>query len=357
MNCWDTVRFKRHNFQEVRPSLFSIAIDRESGLPLYLQIKDRILYEISVANLPPGTVLPSIRQLASQLNVATATVRHAYASLEAEGFVVTRQGKGMLVGELNAYPPVEDIPYREQIVSLFTSAIARAHATGTSMSEIKEAIVQAMARWEGLPKVLFVGAESTYLEHYRPYLLDAFKSLAVDVTAILLQDFEQQPLLASDWLVPPLCVVTLVRSYARVRKLIDDSHTPIIAMALHLSDETKRSLMEIPREAQTVLVSERSNLAGFQHLAEGYLTMDTPLVPQAVETGQLSEALAHADVVLHSLRTRQATINAAPSRSQLIELHFEPDPLSLARIREAVTMRLRSVSDDVLVASEPAAAS
>ena len=337
--------------------MFSIAVDRESGLPLYLQIKDRILYEISVANLPPGTILPSIRQLATQLNVATATVRHAYASLEAEGFVVTRQGKGMLVGELNVYPSVENVPYLEQIVSLFSNAIARAHATGASITEIKAAITQSLARWEGMPQVIFVGAEPAYLEHYRPYLLEAIKPLAVDVTAVLLEDLEQHLLSALDWLVPPLCVVTLVRSYARVRKLIDDSHIPIIAMALNLSDETRRRLMEIPHDAQIVLVAERSNLAGFHHQAEQYLTVDTPLVPQPIETGDLAGTIAHADVVLHSLRTRQATVNAAQARSQLIELHFDPDPLSLARIHDVVTTRLRVLSNDVITASDPVATS
>ncbi len=49
---------------------------------------------VAVGDLPPGTELPSIRQLAADLAVSVITIKRAYLELEREGVSVTRQGKG-----------------------------------------------------------------------------------------------------------------------------------------------------------------------------------------------------------------------------------------------------------------------
>lgn len=44
--------------------------------------------------LPPGSALPSVRQLAADLGVNPNTVKQAYHELEREGLVETRRGQG-----------------------------------------------------------------------------------------------------------------------------------------------------------------------------------------------------------------------------------------------------------------------
>ena len=57
-----------------------ITIDRASGLPIYLQIRHQLVYEIALGHLQAGAPLPSIRQLAASLRVTTVTVRHGSRS-------------------------------------------------------------------------------------------------------------------------------------------------------------------------------------------------------------------------------------------------------------------------------------
>ena len=66
-------------------------------MSLATQIRTRIALQIADAELAPGDRLPSVRSLAGELGVNVNTVRAAYAKLEADGLVGTRQGIGSVV--------------------------------------------------------------------------------------------------------------------------------------------------------------------------------------------------------------------------------------------------------------------
>lgn len=75
-------------------------IDPRSAIPLYAQIAGRLRSAIAGGDLPPGSPLPSVRQLAAELRVNPATVVQAYRDLETDGFVEMRQGAGTFVREV-----------------------------------------------------------------------------------------------------------------------------------------------------------------------------------------------------------------------------------------------------------------
>lgn len=69
------------------------SVDLDSRTLIYLQIKDQIRYAITVGELRPGDVLPSIRELEAELGVNRNTIRRAYLELQNEGTLTIRQGK------------------------------------------------------------------------------------------------------------------------------------------------------------------------------------------------------------------------------------------------------------------------
>jgi GntR family transcriptional regulator len=62
--------------------------------PMYLQIMEQIKQRIIVGDWAEGQPIPSIRQLAVDLEVSVITVKRAYYELEREGIIVTQHGKG-----------------------------------------------------------------------------------------------------------------------------------------------------------------------------------------------------------------------------------------------------------------------
>ena len=78
-----------------------ITLEHTSDLPMYEQIKEAIKQEIYDGKLADQELLPSVRQLAVQLNVSAITTKRAYIELEHEGLVYTISGKGTYVSLQN----------------------------------------------------------------------------------------------------------------------------------------------------------------------------------------------------------------------------------------------------------------
>lgn len=76
-----------------------IIIDHNSRTPVYEQIKVQILSLITTGVLTPGDKLPSLRTLAAELSLNFNTIKKVFAQLEADGVIVTVQGKGCFVAE------------------------------------------------------------------------------------------------------------------------------------------------------------------------------------------------------------------------------------------------------------------
>ena len=72
----------------------AFAISQSDKRPMYLQIMEQIKQRILVGDWSEGQAIPSIRQLAVDLQVSVITVKRAYLELEREGVIVTQQGKG-----------------------------------------------------------------------------------------------------------------------------------------------------------------------------------------------------------------------------------------------------------------------
>ncbi|MFP5194710.1 PLP-dependent aminotransferase family protein [Alcaligenes faecalis] len=70
---------------------------REPGIPVYQQLYERFRDAIAAGQLRPGDRVPSIRSLASELNVAKGTVEQAYQILLGEGYFLARGSAGTVV--------------------------------------------------------------------------------------------------------------------------------------------------------------------------------------------------------------------------------------------------------------------
>lgn len=75
----------------------NILISSTSGEPIYAQIVAQIRQLILQGELVSGTPLPSIRQLAKELQISVITTKRAYEELEREGLINSIVGKGSFV--------------------------------------------------------------------------------------------------------------------------------------------------------------------------------------------------------------------------------------------------------------------
>src|SRR5579871_3516703 len=77
----------------------SIAIQKESELPVYLQISKSIIKGIKNGTIRPGVKMPGSRELSELLEVHRKTVVKAYDELDAQGWTYSVSSKGTFVSE------------------------------------------------------------------------------------------------------------------------------------------------------------------------------------------------------------------------------------------------------------------
>lgn len=75
----------------------NLFINAAGDKPMYEQVKDGIKEAIVNGELKAHDLMPSVRQLAADLNVSMITTKRAYADLEREGLIYTVAGKGTFV--------------------------------------------------------------------------------------------------------------------------------------------------------------------------------------------------------------------------------------------------------------------
>ena len=68
----------------------------DADRPIYAQLVDRIRIQIVSGQYPPGSRLPSVRELAAQASVNPNTMQRAFGELERSGLVVTQRTFGRI---------------------------------------------------------------------------------------------------------------------------------------------------------------------------------------------------------------------------------------------------------------------
>ena len=76
-----------------------LEIDTRSAVPIYAQIMDQIRALVRERELVPGDPLPSVRQLAGDLEINPNTVARSYGLLAREGILETARRRGTLIAD------------------------------------------------------------------------------------------------------------------------------------------------------------------------------------------------------------------------------------------------------------------
>jgi GntR family transcriptional regulator len=118
-----------------------IVISQADPRPLYMQVMEQVQRRVAVGDLPPGTELPSIRQLASELQLSVITIKRAYLELERDGVITTRQGKGSVVADR---PKLQATIQDRELKSHMVKAADLGLLLGLSKTELQKRLAEAI---------------------------------------------------------------------------------------------------------------------------------------------------------------------------------------------------------------------
>ena len=123
-----------------------IVVDIESPTPLFAQLIEQVKHAVQSGAKKPGDPLPSIRQLANDLNLNNKTVAKAYRLLERDSVIQARGYRGTFVHPDAKANSLVDL--NELVTAKLSNTIATLKKSGATDSEIRIAFAAIMNRRE-----------------------------------------------------------------------------------------------------------------------------------------------------------------------------------------------------------------
>jgi GntR family transcriptional regulator len=124
----------------------NLEIDFRSGIPIYLQVVERIKEMIAGGRLKPGDQLPTVRALALELRVNFNTIARSYRILDETGVISTQQGRGTYIMEMP--PPEVTKSIRQKSLQALTARyLADASRSGCTPEEITSVFQERVLVW------------------------------------------------------------------------------------------------------------------------------------------------------------------------------------------------------------------
>ena len=111
-------------------------VDPLDATPPFEQLRQQVARRVASGALPPGTRLPTVRNLAADLHLAVNTVARTYKELEADGVVVTEGRRGTFVAATSVAGSME-------AATAAAAYVATARRLGLGPSEATRLVEQA----------------------------------------------------------------------------------------------------------------------------------------------------------------------------------------------------------------------
>ncbi len=125
----------------------NLELDFRSGIPIYIQLVERIKEMLAAGKLKPGDQLPTVRALALDLRVNFNTVARAYRLLDESGVISTQQGRGTYILEMPP-PEVTENIRQKALEALTQRYLTDAARLGVSPEDLTKILQDQAADWQ-----------------------------------------------------------------------------------------------------------------------------------------------------------------------------------------------------------------
>jgi GntR family transcriptional regulator len=312
----------------------SIELNRKSGVPLYVQIKQYITAQIEEDIWHPGSKLPTERELANMLNVSRSTVSVAYKELEDENVLISKQGKGTFVSERTL------TEQKEKLDTLLEKFVVEAIEQGYSRKDITK-MVNKLAK-EKIKQytnvhILFIECNKEQVDFFSNELSNESGILVKPlVLSQINRDKEKFFALASAYDL----IVTTFFHYDEVVQLLRELKIDkeVIAISLEPKLETMIKIAKFDQSKEVGLVCISDNFANKvkNAIQESGIKLKNFYYTTTNDKKALKDFITSKDYLLTSPGRKKEVEQLASDKSEIIEFVYRPDVGSINMLNNAV---------------------
>ena len=312
-----------------------LELKRETGIPLYIQVKKQIRGQIEQGFWNPGSKIPTERSLAEELKISRNTVSMAFRELESEGILVCQQGRGTFVAESDE--AVRRESRKERLLKIIDIAIEEATTLKFSIDDFL-AITHVRAREKreilSQAKIVLIECNREQVEYFARELA---QSVGVLIQPILLGDLETNPQRFMDVIRRADIIITTLFHLQSVKEVVGEVGTEIIALALNPLLDSIVRIARLPNAAKVGIFCKSDSFAdkmisSLRNAGISYLKFSKFMGSGDRET--LLTQIDSVDYIITSPGRRQELANL--TRKDVIEFIYSPDSTSIDLLKSTL---------------------
>lgn len=114
-------------------------LDESTGIPLWIQLRNRLAFLIDSGYYANGDRLPTVRSLAAELEVNYHTVNKVYIELERDGYINSKRGRGAFVCKESA----TQVPAPGDVI--LAEAVRQCLELGMTLDDVEQRFARVVA--------------------------------------------------------------------------------------------------------------------------------------------------------------------------------------------------------------------
>lgn len=313
-------------------------IDKNSRVPLYLQLKDLVRYYISTGAIQNNQRLPTVKELSEQLEINSETIRKAYKELEKESLITTKRGRGTFASNhaslktQTGAPASVELRYVDSVKELLKKLLQR----GVPLEEVRIMVDQALSEVSSDASeqlVVFTECNISQINEISS-LLRSYLGLSVE--PVLLKDLRKEVEKISRSKDELLAVLTTGFHMNEVRKALVGVPVKIDFLVTNMSLETRRQLDALDKSARYGFVCrDQESIAFYKDMLREELGLNSSIECCILkEEAKLRDLLESVDILLVSPPVYDDIRRLAPADLRMFNVFDKVDPMSLMVIKD-----------------------
>ncbi len=314
-----------------------LKLNRKNQLPVHAQLKAQLVYLIQTGQMPAGTQLPTVRQLAGYLRVNRNTVSKVFSEMQREGHLSCEPGRGTFVSEAQAKSKSK-VESMHRLLTVVDEALERAGKLGFSAEDL---FLTLYARTQASPatskdarvvKALFIECSRPELELFSAKLE---KELSIQLDSMLVGDFAKVVEKDLKSLKRYGLIITTFYHIREVQRLLEGSGREVVAVMVDTSLETLMRLTSLPEGTKvgvacTMRDGAKNMKRSIQRAGLEHLRVITGC---GEERSSLQKMIAEASVIVCSSQVESKLRALTPKGKEIIVDNKSIDKAGIEMIR------------------------
>jgi GntR family transcriptional regulator len=313
-----------------------LRVNRQSAVPVHVQLQMQIRHLISTGSLKPGMQLPTVRQLAGFLRINRNTVARALSDLHQDGYLESCQGRGTFVVDR---PPSREGRAARSLERLVQDALDRARRLGFTHEELLATIAARAPHGRTgrsvRPRALLVECNQAELNRYQEQLET---DLPVSVDPLLVEEFQARVARAPQSLRGYRAVITTFFHIHEVKQALPPEAPPAVALLSEANISSLLRLTELPEGTTVGLVcnspkGSENLLSSIQSAGLAHLT---PVLASADDPWSIDRLLEKTRTIVCSEQAVDHIRTRVPLDAEVIIAHRRLDAGGIEMLRDVL---------------------